>query len=128
VKDPRQLAGAPLTPSGLAGLLRLVDGGQLSGRQAKRLLDPMWRSGRRADDLARQRGLFQQRDRQVLAGAVERVLEQHPRLVRRYRAGQTKLLGFFVGQLMRATDGRADPALANRLLRERLDQRPQEDD
>jgi aspartyl-tRNA(Asn)/glutamyl-tRNA(Gln) amidotransferase subunit B len=120
-EDGASIARAPLDPKRLAGLIRLVDGGTISGKMAKDLFEEIWGSGKDPADLVRERGLAQVSDEAALAKAVDEVLAANQGQVASYKAGKTGVLGFFVGQVMKATGGKANPALVNRLLKERLD-------
>ena len=111
---------APVTPSHLAELLRLIDEGTISGKIAKTVFDDMYRTGSRPGDIVAEQGLVQMSDSNALREVIEQVLAQHPEQVAGYRGGKDKLLGFFVGQTMKATQGKANPAMVNTLLREML--------
>ncbi len=114
------VASSNVTPAGLAALVDQVAGGTISGAQAKEVLTEMVATGRAPGEIIETRGLSQLSDREALEGAVAEVVAANPEVVERIRAGQDKALGFLVGQVMRATRGRANPALVNELLRERL--------
>jgi aspartyl-tRNA(Asn)/glutamyl-tRNA(Gln) amidotransferase subunit B len=120
VGDPRDLPAAPLTPEALAGLLGLVDSGRVSGKLAKEILPRMWETGRGAEEIATAEGLFQQSDAAAIEAEVLKVLAANPGQVEKYRAGKSQIFGFFVGQVMRATAGKANPALVNELLKKHL--------
>jgi aspartyl-tRNA(Asn)/glutamyl-tRNA(Gln) amidotransferase subunit B len=112
----------PVAPADLAELLRLKSAGTISGSAAKEVLAVMVETGRSPAEIVRERGLEQVSDVDALSAHVEAVVEAHPDEVAAYRGGKNGLLGFFVGQVMRRTQGKADPQLANRLLRERLEE------
>ena len=80
----------------------------------------MWDSGASAEQIATEEDLFQQSDSGAIEQAVDRVLADNPAQLEQYRAGKTKVLGFFVGQVMKATAGKANPQLVNELLRDKL--------
>jgi aspartyl-tRNA(Asn)/glutamyl-tRNA(Gln) amidotransferase subunit B len=109
-----------LTPEHLAELLTLVEDGTISGTMAKTVFDAMYETGRPAAEIVREKGLRQISDESALVAAIEQVLASHPTEVADYRGGKDKLLGFFVGQVMKATQGKANPQAVNKLLRERL--------
>ena len=111
---------AAVTPSHLAGLLRLIDDGTISGKIAKTVFEDMYRTGKRPGDIVAERGLVQMSDRDALKDVIAGVLGGHPQQVAAYRAGKDKLFGFFVGQTMKATQGKANPAMVNTLLKELL--------
>jgi aspartyl-tRNA(Asn)/glutamyl-tRNA(Gln) amidotransferase subunit B len=116
----KAVAGAKVAPKQLAGLLRMVREGKISGKIAKGVFVEMWQSGKGAEAIVREKGLVQVSDEAELASVVEAVLAEHPGEAEAYRAGKTKLLGFFVGQVMRKTQGRANPKAVNELLRKEL--------
>ncbi|MDR7518488.1 MAG: Asp-tRNA(Asn)/Glu-tRNA(Gln) amidotransferase subunit GatB [Armatimonadota bacterium] len=109
-----------LRPSRLAALLRLIEDGTISGRLAKEILVEMIAQDLDPSAIIEARGLTQIRDEEFLRRVVDEVIAAHPGPVADVRAGKEKALGFLVGQVMRATGGRANPEAANRLLRERL--------
>ena len=111
---------APATPSHLAELLHLMDEGTISGKIAKTVFEDMYRTGKRPKDIVAEQGLVQMSDSDALREVIEQVLAAHPEQVAGYRGGKDKLLGFFVGQTMRATQGRANPAMVNKLLKQLL--------
>ncbi len=122
VKDPRQVAEAPVTPAQLAALLALVQGGQLSSTAARQVWDRLWCGDTRAPRrIAEAEDLLLRRDPETLEAAVAQVLAANPGQAAQYRAGKTKLLAFFIGQIMKATGGRADPRAADAELRKRLE-------
>jgi aspartyl-tRNA(Asn)/glutamyl-tRNA(Gln) amidotransferase subunit B len=120
VPDAREVAAAPVTPEALAGLDALVASGRVSGKLAKEIFARMWESGRSAEEIAREGDLYQSSDAAAIEAEVRRVVAASPAQVAEYRAGKEKVLGFFVGQVMRATAGRANPALVNELVRKHL--------
>jgi aspartyl-tRNA(Asn)/glutamyl-tRNA(Gln) amidotransferase subunit B len=117
------LAQSPITPVALAGLIGLVERDVINSTTAKDVFEKMWTRGATATAIVEAEGLAQISDEGALAAAVEQVLAAHPEPVRQYRAGQTKVLGFLVGQVMKATGGKASPALVNSLMRRVLEAR-----
>ena len=111
---------APVTPGHLAELLGLVEAGVLSGKIAKTVFEEMYRSGKAAPVIVAEQGLLQVSDSAALEAVIAQVLGDNPGQVAEYRAGKHKVLGFFVGQTMKATQGQANPALVNELLRQAL--------
>jgi aspartyl-tRNA(Asn)/glutamyl-tRNA(Gln) amidotransferase subunit B len=118
--DPAAVTGSPVRPGHLARLVALVDGGTLSGRMAKQVFERMARTGEDPDAIVEREGLRQVADHGALASVVEEVLRAHPGVVADYRKGKKQAAGFLVGQVMKATQGKANPQLVNRLLAERL--------
>jgi aspartyl-tRNA(Asn)/glutamyl-tRNA(Gln) amidotransferase subunit B len=118
--DDRAVAACPVPPRNLVGLLRLIDDGTISGRIAKDVFEKMYRSGEGAEAIVGREGLTQVADADALGAAVDQVLAAHPKVVEDYKGGKKAALGFLVGQVMKATGGRANPALVNSLLEEKL--------
>jgi aspartyl-tRNA(Asn)/glutamyl-tRNA(Gln) amidotransferase subunit B len=118
--DDRVIEACPISPANLAGLIGLIDDGTISGKIAQDVFEKMYRSGDTAQAIVSREGLTQVADEGALGATVDRVLAQHAKVVEDYRAGKKAALGFLVGQVMKSTDGKANPALANRLLIEKL--------
>jgi aspartyl-tRNA(Asn)/glutamyl-tRNA(Gln) amidotransferase subunit B len=112
----------PLTPAALAGLIALVDSGTISHSTAKDVFAKMYDSGRSADDIVAADGLAQNSDEGALLAIVRDVIAANTATVAEYRAGKTKGFGFLVGQIMKGSGGKANPTLANELLRRELQQ------
>ncbi len=110
----------PVTASALAELLGLVLEGTLSGKMAKEVFEAMAASGKCARDIVAERGLGQISDVAQLEAVVARVVEANPGPAEEYRQGRERVLGFFVGQVMKETGGQANPQLVNDLLRKHL--------
>ncbi len=119
-REGRELKDSGLDGAGLAELLALVVDGTLSASGAKEVLDGVARGEGSPAQVAAARDLVQVSDAGVIAEAVDAVLEANPDAVERYRAGEAKIVGFLVGQVMRHTEGKADPKVVNRLLSDRL--------
>ncbi|MBW4655152.1 MAG: Asp-tRNA(Asn)/Glu-tRNA(Gln) amidotransferase subunit GatB [Kaiparowitsia implicata GSE-PSE-MK54-09C] len=109
-----------LTPQTLAEMIGLIDDSTISTKIAKDILPDLLAQGGSAKDLVERKGLIQMSDPAVLEAEIEQVIAAHPDELEKYRAGKTKLLGFFVGQVMKRTGGRADPKLTNQLLAKKL--------
>ena len=112
---------SPVSAGRLAELLRLIDSGVISGKIAKAVFDEMVSSGKSPEKIVREKGLVQVTDADAIAEAVKQVLTEHAKEVSDYRAGKTKLFGFFVGQVMKATRGKANPKMVNELLKKMLE-------
>jgi len=104
----------------LAGLLRRVADGTVSGSMAKQVFEVLWQEGGDADAIIEARGLKQISDSGELEGIIDQVMAANPDQVRQYREGKTKVIGFLVGQAMKATGGKANPAQLNELLKRKL--------
>ncbi len=115
------LKTSPLTPAGLAELVALIDGHTISGKVAKQVFAVMLDEGGNPANIVERLGLRQVADTGQLDPVVDAVLAANQENVARYREGKTNLLGFFVGQVIKSTGGKADPRLVNELLRSKLD-------
>ena len=118
--DDAAVAASPVPPGHLVGLLALIDDGSISGRIAKDVFEKMYRSGEAADTIVRREGLTQVADAGALAAVVDEVLAANPKVVADLLAGKKAAHGFLVGQVMKSTGGRANPAVVNALLGEKL--------
>ena len=114
----------PTTPAALAGLIRLIDSGTITGPIAKDVFEKMWASGRAPDDIVAAEGLARIDDESVVEAAVREVLDANATAVTQYRAGKKQTFGFLVGQVIKATKGKANPALVNTIMRRILDSAP----
>jgi aspartyl-tRNA(Asn)/glutamyl-tRNA(Gln) amidotransferase subunit B len=115
-----ELWESKVTPAGLAGLIKLVDDETISGKQAKVVLAEMFESGTDPAAIARAKGLEQVSDASAIEAAVDEVIDENADAVEKVRAGQMGTIGFLVGQVMKKTQGRANPKLVNDLLRSKL--------
>ncbi len=113
-------AESPLPPEHLASLLKLLDQGTISGRQAKEVLEESFRTGKAPAEVVRARDMVQITDPGQLAPVVDRVVAEHPEVVEQIRGGKQQAMGFLVGQVMKRTRGQANPQVVNRLLREKI--------
>jgi aspartyl-tRNA(Asn)/glutamyl-tRNA(Gln) amidotransferase subunit B len=114
------IAELPLKPEQLAEMVQLIEAGTISGKIAKDLLPELLEKGGSVAAIVESRGLGMISDPAAITAIVDELLAAHPEEVAAFRGGKTKLQGFFVGQLMKRTGGRADPKLANRILSEQL--------
>ena len=113
---------SPVTPENLAELISLIDKGTISGKIAKQVLPEMWRSGESAAAVVEKQGLVQISDEGELSGIVRKIIDANPQSVADYKAGKKKAIGFLVGQIMKETKGRANPASVNELLIKKLEE------
>ncbi len=118
--EGKDITGSPVGPEQLGELLSLIAKGEISGKIAKDVFAKMYASGDSARAIVEREGLRQISDTGALAMIVGDVLAANPRQVEQYRGGKTAVLGFLVGQVMKATRGQANPAAVNELLREKL--------
>ena len=110
----------PFQPSELAEMLKMIDNGEISGKIAKEILPELLSKGGSPKQLVQERGLGMIGDPKVIEEIIDKLILNHPNEVESFRAGKKKLLGFFVGQLMKETKGKADPKLANQILNKKL--------
>jgi aspartyl-tRNA(Asn)/glutamyl-tRNA(Gln) amidotransferase subunit B len=120
--DETALAASPVPPKNLAGLLRLIDRGTISGKIAKDVFEKMFRSGADADTIVTREGLTQVADTGALAAIIEQILAANPKAVLDWKRGKKAAAGALVGQVMKATQGKANPGVVNSLLQEKLSQ------
>ncbi|MFH1624001.1 MAG: Asp-tRNA(Asn)/Glu-tRNA(Gln) amidotransferase subunit GatB, partial [Pseudomonadota bacterium] len=120
-RDDRGIEECPVTPKLLAGMLKMIEDATISGKIAKTIFEEMYLTSEEPEKIVEKKGLLQVSNQGELAKAVEKVLAENAREVEGYKKGKTKLFGFFVGQVMRATKGKANPKLVNEILREKLD-------
>lgn len=111
----------PITPGKLAGLLELMDKNVISGKIGKTVFGKMYDTGEDASAIVEKEGLKQVTDEGAIAKAVDEVIVANPSQVEEYIGGKDKVIGFFVGQIMKATKGKANPQSVNKLLKEKLD-------
>lgn len=114
------IAQIALKPLVLAELIILIEDGTISGKIAKEILPELLSQGGTAKELVERKGLIQISDTAALEGIIDEVIAENPKELEQYRNGKTKLQGFFVGQVMKKTSGRADPKLTNQLLGKKL--------
>lgn len=110
----------PLKPVQLAEMLMLIDNGTISGKIGKVVFEEMFKSGKDAESVVKDKGLVQIKDEGTLDKTIDEILAKNPKEFERFRAGDEKLLGYFVGQVMKATKGKANPQLVNELLKKKL--------
>jgi aspartyl-tRNA(Asn)/glutamyl-tRNA(Gln) amidotransferase subunit B len=120
-EQDKTIEHSPVGAGDLAELLQLTGEGVISGKTAKTVFDEMAATGRGAAQIVRDKGLAQVSDAGALEAVIDKVLAGAAKEVDRYKQGHTKLMGFFVGQVMKATGGKANPGLVNDLLKKKLD-------
>lgn len=112
----KDITDCPIKPEQLAELLRLIDSGVISGKIAKTVFDEMFQTGMSPEAIVKQKGLSQITDTEAITQVVKDVLANYPKEVERYKQGDEKLLGFFVGQIMKQTKGKSNPKAVNDIL------------
>ena len=116
----RTIDACPVTPEALGLLIERVRDGTLSGSMAKQVFEAMWQEEGSADQIIEARGLKQVNDTGALAALIDAVILDSPQQLEQYRAGKDKLFGYFVGQVMKKSQGKANPQQVNDLLKEKL--------
>jgi aspartyl-tRNA(Asn)/glutamyl-tRNA(Gln) amidotransferase subunit B len=119
-REGKDIVDSPLTAADLIGLLRRVLDETLSGKLAKEVFAAMWAGEGSADAIIEARGLKQVTDSAAIEAIVDEIVAAHPTEAEQLRAGKDKVMGFFVGKVMKATQGKANPAQVNQLLRKKL--------
>ncbi len=119
-KSGAELGAAPVDARKLGGLLDLIADGTISGRIAKEVFEEMWDTGQEAGAIVEAKGLKQISDSSEIEGLVDEIIANNPNQVEQFQGGNEKILGWFVGQVMKATQGKANPGLVNQVLRQKL--------
>ena len=117
-EDHIEITDTKLTPENLAELIALIEKGTISNNIGKQIIIEMLKEGTKASVIVEKKGLSQISDEGAIKELVQKVVDAHPNEVEAYKNGKTNLLGFFVGQIMKETKGRANPKTVNQLLRE----------
>ena len=116
----KEITESPVSAENLGGLIRLIAQGKISGKIAKDILPKMCESGHTAETIAEREGLHQISDTGAIGKIIDEVIAQNPKQVEQYRGGKQAVIGFLVGQVMKASHGQADPAAVNALLKGKL--------
>jgi aspartyl-tRNA(Asn)/glutamyl-tRNA(Gln) amidotransferase subunit B len=119
-RDEKEVASSPVPAGMLAGLVRRIADGTISGKAAKQVFDAMWKQGGTADQIIEREELRQVSDAGAIEKVVEAVLAANAKQVADYRAGKEKAFNSLVGQVMKATQGKANPAQVNEILKRKL--------
>jgi len=118
--DEREIDQCPVTPLHLTEMLTMMKEGAISGKIAKDVFEEMYRTGNRPARIVKEKGWTQILDKAEIERAIQRVMGSNPKLVEDYQKGKEKLFGFFVGEVMKETKGKANPKLLNELLKKKL--------
>jgi aspartyl-tRNA(Asn)/glutamyl-tRNA(Gln) amidotransferase subunit B len=118
----RELSQVALTGASLGALVKLIEDGSISGKIAKGLFEELVESGGDPVDMVESRGLSQVSDETLLAAIIDDVLANNTENVEKFRGGNSRMKGFFVGQVMKKTAGKANPSVVSRLLEQKLSQ------
>jgi aspartyl-tRNA(Asn)/glutamyl-tRNA(Gln) amidotransferase subunit B len=118
--EGKSIENSPITANHLGELLQLIDDGVISGKIAKTVFEDMAHTGDSPKKIVEAKGLVQLTDTSAIEAVVSEVLSRSPKEIKDYKNGKTKVLGFFVGQVMKETKGKANPKIVNEMLREKL--------
>lgn len=122
LKDKKiEIKESPVEPSRLAKLIKLIKKNIISTKIAKELLETMFSDKRDPEEIVKEKGMVQLTDEDQIKSVVEEVIAENPKAVRDYKSGKKQVIGFFVGQVMKKTKGKANPSIVNKLLRELLE-------
>ena len=119
-EDDIAVGASPVSPELLIGILQRIADNTISGKIAKQIFDEMWQSGKDADAIIEEKGLKQVSDSGAIEQLVDEVVAANPGQVAEYQSGKEKLIGFFVGQVMQKSKGKANPGMVNELLKSKL--------
>lgn len=114
------ISGAPVRPEQMTGLLDLIAKGTISGKMAKSVFLDMWKEGKTAGDIVKEKGLVQISDPHAIEIMAEQIIAANPQSVADFKAGKKKAVGFLVGQMMKETHGKANPQMVNQVLIKKL--------
>lgn len=119
-EENKSIEDSTLKPRQLVEMLTLIETGTISGKIAKTVFEEMYKTGKDADVIVKEKGLVQISDVGEIEKAVDDVISKNPKEVERFKAGEEKLIVFFVGQVMKLTKGKANPQMVNELLKKKL--------
>ncbi|MBI5193840.1 MAG: Asp-tRNA(Asn)/Glu-tRNA(Gln) amidotransferase subunit GatB [Nitrospirae bacterium] len=111
---------SPVKPGQIASMVKMIDDGIISGKIAKTVFEEMYKSGKDPDVIVKEQGLVQITDESAIEGIVDKVIAENPKEAEAFRGGKDKLMGFFVGQVMKLSGGKANPAAVNQIIKRRL--------
>jgi aspartyl-tRNA(Asn)/glutamyl-tRNA(Gln) amidotransferase subunit B len=118
--DNREIDTCPVGPDRLAGLIKMIESGVISTKIAKTVFEEMYRSGKDAETVVKEQGLVQVSDTGAIEAIIDDVIRANSGQHADYRAGKEKLFAFFIGQVMKASKGKANPDMVNQLLKKKL--------
>ena len=119
-KADLDISKTPVSNERLAGLLKRISDNTISGKIAKQVFEALWESNATADEIIEQQGLKQITDSGAIEAIIDKIIADNPNQVEQYLSGKDKVFGFFVGQAMKATQGKANPGEVNKMLKEKL--------
>lgn len=118
--ENKEIEECPIKPERLAGMLKLIDSGVISTKIAKTVFESMYTTGKDAETVVKEQGLVQVSDTGAIEKIIDEVIKANPSQTAEYKSGKDKLFGFFVGQVMKASKGKANPDMVNELLKKKL--------
>ncbi len=119
-KADKEISDSPISAEMLAGMIKRISDNTISGKMAKNVFEAMWNGEGDADNIIESKGLKQITDSGAIETMIDDIIAKNPAQVEEFRSGKEKILGFFVGQVMKASKGKANPAQVNQLLRTKL--------
>jgi aspartyl-tRNA(Asn)/glutamyl-tRNA(Gln) amidotransferase subunit B len=119
--EGKDINASPIRAQDLGHLLKLIDDDVISGKIAKTVFDEMAKTGKPPKQIVEEKGLVQVTDKSAIEAVVSEIIARSPKEVEDYKGGKTKVMGFFVGQVMKATKGKANPKIVNEILKAKLD-------
>jgi aspartyl-tRNA(Asn)/glutamyl-tRNA(Gln) amidotransferase subunit B len=119
-EDKKDIKSSPISPAALAETIKLIEAGTISGKMAKDIVEEMYKSGKSSEVIIREKGMVQITDEETLTRIIADIIATNPNQLAQYKSGKDKLFGFFVGQTMKATQGKANPQIINDLLKKML--------
>lgn len=120
--EAREIEDCPIKPDRLARMIKMIDDGVISTKIAKTVFEEMYKTGKDAEMVVKEQGLVQVSDTGAIETIIDEVIKANPAQAADYKAGKEKLFGFFVGQVMKASKGKANPELVNQLLKKKLNE------
>ncbi len=118
--EGKEIEACPIKPDRLAGMIKMISDGVISTKIAKTVFEEMYKTGKAAETVVKEQGLVQVSDTGAIEAIIDEVIKANPAQTADYKAGKEKLFGFFVGQVMKASKGKANPDLVNQLLKKKL--------
>ena len=119
--EGKEITQSPISADHLAKLVMLIDNNTISGKIAKKVFEEMAATGKAPETIVEEKGLVQITDADAIGDAVDAVIAANPKQADEYKGGKTKVIGFFVGQVTKATRGKANPQMVNEMLKSKLD-------
>jgi aspartyl-tRNA(Asn)/glutamyl-tRNA(Gln) amidotransferase subunit B len=122
-EEKRDIRNCPISAAHLAKMIKRIEEGKIHGKQAKEIIVEMYKTGKDPDTIIAEKGMVQITDRVQLISTATATIGEYPQQFNDYRSGKDKLFGFFVGQMMKKTQGKANPQLVNEILNDLLNKK-----